>query len=393
MGPVRIAHVTDCYLPRVGGIERQVHGLALAQRELGHDVSIITSVPGTDPASSATGIVVHRPERTGSASVQNTGAIRYRSTWAGSVAAAACDADVVHLHCSTFSPLAYLTARRTAGHVPTAVTLHSLWAYATPIFRGADAVLGWRSWPLAWSAVSSVAAAQLSAVLDRTPVSVLANAVEPQRWQLPPNSPDPNRVVVATTMRLASRKRPLELLRIMRAVRGLVPASVRIELEIIGDGPLAPKMRRYLARHGMTDWVRLCGQLDAAQIRRHYAGADLYVAPATLESFGIAALEARSAGLPVIAFASTGVADFVTDGVHGRLVDDDDAMAAAIARLITRPELRARLAAHNTRTSPDQTWPSVTLAAQALYTRAAELIGRHPAELGAGGPAEPAYLN
>ena len=42
--PLRIVHVSDCYLPRLGGIERQVHDLAVRQRQRGHEVQIVTCV-------------------------------------------------------------------------------------------------------------------------------------------------------------------------------------------------------------------------------------------------------------------------------------------------------------------------------------------------------------
>jgi glycosyltransferase involved in cell wall biosynthesis len=85
----------------------------------------------------------------------------------------------------------------------------------------------------------------------------------------------------------------------------------------------------------MNDWVTLTGQLTRPQIATKFAAADLYIAPATLESFGIAALEARAAGLPVLGRCCTGLSDFVVDGVNGRLVDGDRQMADAIVTMAT----------------------------------------------------------
>ncbi len=58
---MRIAHVSDCFMPRMGGIERQVHDLALRQQAAGHDVEIITSVSGGDSATDDFPVLVHRP--------------------------------------------------------------------------------------------------------------------------------------------------------------------------------------------------------------------------------------------------------------------------------------------------------------------------------------------
>ena len=43
--PVKIAHVTDFYLPRLGGIEMQVAELTGRERAAGHEVHVITSSP------------------------------------------------------------------------------------------------------------------------------------------------------------------------------------------------------------------------------------------------------------------------------------------------------------------------------------------------------------
>jgi glycosyltransferase involved in cell wall biosynthesis len=42
---MRIAHVTDFYLPRLGGIEMHVRDLAMRQQAAGHEVEVITSSP------------------------------------------------------------------------------------------------------------------------------------------------------------------------------------------------------------------------------------------------------------------------------------------------------------------------------------------------------------
>ncbi|MDQ1739197.1 MAG: hypothetical protein QOE53_849 [Pseudonocardiales bacterium] len=375
---MRIAHVTDCYLPRMGGIERQVHGLATAQLAAGHQVSVITSVPSPASASPlattpADEPVVIRPPGPGA----RPGSIRYLSSLRGRQAVAHGGYDLVHVHASTFSPMAYLAAGAASGSgLPTVVTLHSLWSYATPIFRCFDAALDWRRWPITWTAVSTAAAGALSQVLrPGTEITVLPNGVRPELWQLPRRPRDPRRVVIVSVMRLSARKRPLALLKVLRSVRDRVPAGIGIEVQIIGAGPQRDTMLSYLARHRMTGWVELTGQLDQPAIRDRFADADLYVSPATLESFGIAALEARCAGLPVLAFAGTGVTDFIEHGRDGLLVGSDDELAAALAGLVCSPAARAELAAEHG-AGHGYTWDQVLLTCQQVYRRAFEQAGR-----------------
>jgi glycosyltransferase involved in cell wall biosynthesis len=210
---------------------------------------------------------------------------------------------------------------------------------------------------------------------------VLANGVSPELWQLPPQPHDPRRVSIVSVMRLAARKRPMQLLRVLRAVRARVPAGIDLHVQIIGAGPQRDSMLGYLRRHSMTDWVELAGQLDQPSIRDRFAGADLYVSPATLESFGIAALEARCAGLPVLAYAGTGVSDFITDGHNGVLVRSDDQLAAELTRLACSPASRAELASHP-QSGSDYHWDEVLRTCEQVYRRAFAQYGRLvPAEV------------
>jgi glycosyltransferase involved in cell wall biosynthesis len=110
--------------------------------------------------------------------------------------------------------------------------------------------------------------------------------------------------------------------------------------------------------------------VDRDELRETYAGADIYVAPAPLESFGIAALEARTVGLPVVGRLGSGVGEFVKDGVNGYLAADDDAMAGCIARLVTDNGLRESMRAYNVGSPPQQSWEQILLGAEAEYDRA-----------------------
>ena len=124
----------------------------------------------------------------------------------------------------------------------------------------------------------------------------------------------------------------------------------------------------------MSGWVELTGRVDRARLLATYRGADVYVAPARLESFGIAALEARAAGLPVVARADSGVREFVEDGVDGLLARDDDEMVAAVVRLVCEPVLRQRIAEHNRAVAPQQNWAHVLVRADEEYRRASAIV-------------------
>jgi glycosyltransferase involved in cell wall biosynthesis len=127
--------------------------------------------------------------------------------------------------------------------------------------------------------------------------------------------------------------------------------------------------------HGL-DWVHLPGRVSRDEVRERYAASDVYLSPARLESFGIAALEARTVGLPVIGRQGSGVGEFVTDGVNGRIVDSDEGMALAIADLARDPAEVARMRARNLAAPPAQEWSRVARLAVAEYERAVGLVRR-----------------
>ncbi len=377
---MRIAHVSDVYFPRMGGIERQVHDLAVHQQAAGHDVEIITSVAGDPETALAEPVKVWRPPPGRHSEPSD---MRFGTYPMGAGRVLAGRYDVVHVHASSLSPMAYNAAGAASeAGIPTAITLHSLWDYASPVFAAADHIWHWSRWPIAWSAVSSVAALPLYKHLghDAT-VSILPNGVTGEEWRIDPLPRDPQRVVVGTVMRLAYRKRPRQYLAMLRRARVQVPDHIRMEAVIVGDGPRRAMLERYIARHDMGDWVTLSGRATHAEIREVYRDVDFFVAPATLESFGIAALEARCAGLPIIAQSVSGVRDFITHGREGLLATDDVDMSTSIARLVTDRDLRARMTAHNRRTPAPVSWPDVLHRCEDLYRRAGARVPAGAAEL------------
>ena len=62
---MKIALLSDCYLPRLGGIEVQVHDLAARLIDRGHEVVVLTATPGTHGerggfVDDVDGVAVHR---------------------------------------------------------------------------------------------------------------------------------------------------------------------------------------------------------------------------------------------------------------------------------------------------------------------------------------------
>ena len=379
---MKIAILSDCYLPRLGGIEVQVHDLASRLIGRGHEVVVFTATPGSRGerggfVDRVDGVEVHRlalrlPFEL-PVNPLAPGLLRQRLVSGGF--------DVAHVHMGVVSPFAADCTYVTMGlGLPTAMTWHCMLGPFESLFRATGYVRGWARGGVAMSAVSAVAAEPLQRIVGSAGViNVLSNGIDVGSWatsvesvavRVPGDS-----VRVVSAMRLAARKRSLPLLRIMVRVRELVPPDTEIRLEIFGDGPDRGRLQRFVVAHDMGGWVRLPGRVTREELKQRYATSDIFVAPAPLESFGIAALEARTAGLPVVGRRGSGVQEFVKDGVNGYLAANDDAMASSLARLVADDGLRESMTAYNRSTPPEQSWGRILDGAEAEYRRAIAVAG------------------
>jgi glycosyltransferase involved in cell wall biosynthesis len=187
-------------------------------------------------------------------------------------------------------------------------------------------------------------------------------------------------VRLLAVMRLSRKKRPLVLPRVLAAA---IAAGRRVRLVVAGDGAEAGALVAAARRAGVADALSVAGWQPRAVLRALHADADLFVLPTAEESFGIAALEARAAGVPVLGRAGTGLVDFVRDGIDGVLAGSDDALVAAAARLAVDDAARTRLAALGRLTPPTAfAWEAVIAEHLACYRAAGEALA-HPASTGA----------
>jgi glycosyltransferase involved in cell wall biosynthesis len=391
MTSVRITHVSDTYLPLLGGIEAQVSRLARQQAAAGHDVEVITTTPaapGAHGVSTAVerGVTVHRI----AARVPGGWPIHPRST--AHVTARLRESitrgkrpDVVHLHMGVLAPTVQAALRPvTRLGLPAVLTVHSVWGGTWRAFAAADAVLRWSRWPVRWSAVSELTATPLQRLLPpttdvgavRADVAILPNGLDLDAWRVPRTErgarPEGPAVHVVSAARFAPRKRMLPLLTVIADVAAQLPDGA-LFVTLAGDGPVRPAALRFVAEHNLRDVVSLPGRLTATELKRLYARADVYTAPTVTEAFGIAALEAQAAGLAVIARVGSGLAERVVDGANGLVVPDDDALAAAIVRLATEPGLLDGLLARAATPPSGVGWPEVLAATERAYQEAAAL--------------------
>lgn len=132
---------------------------------------------------------------------------------------------------------------------------------------------------------------------------------------------------------------------LLDAMHGLAAAGVRVDLRLIGDGPLGDELRQAAAA---LPQVQFMGWQAQAEVARWMRGAVAVCVPSVEAAAGDAeglpnvVLEAMAAGTPVVGSRSAGIGEAVVDGVTGLLVPPADpaALAGALGRLVREPALR-----------------------------------------------------
>ncbi|RMF60841.1 MAG: N-acetyl-alpha-D-glucosaminyl L-malate synthase BshA [Calditrichaeota bacterium] len=132
-------------------------------------------------------------------------------------------------------------------------------------------------------------------------------------------------------------KRVSDVVRIFDRVRKVVPSK----LVLIGEGPERLFVQQLVKELRLNGDVFFLGQQD--YIEHLLSCADLFILPTEQESFGLAALEAHSCGVPVVGAATGGLPEVVADGETGFLlpVGEIARMAECAIRLLTDEKLMA----------------------------------------------------
>jgi glycosyltransferase involved in cell wall biosynthesis len=177
---------------------------------------------------------------------------------------------------------------------------------------------------------------------------------------------DSGDVVLLYVGRLAPEKNLAMLFAAFRQLQG--PKR----LLLVGDGPL----RRELERTAPAG-VIFAGYRQGEDLARHYASADIFAFPSLSETFGNVLLEAMAAGLPVVGFPVPGPADLVRPGATGLLASAVDApsLATALQPLLEDSDLRRRLGQAARSYAESQDWDAVNAGVRTHYRRVGSAAG------------------
>lgn len=103
-------------------------------------------------------------------------------------------------------------------------------------------------------------------------------------------------------------------------------------LLIVGDGAEREPIYTTIQKENLSERVFLCGHISDTELKAYVALASIFIMPNILiahdpEGFGLVAIEASGAGLPVVASNLQGIPDAIHNGKNGLLVEAGNAEA------------------------------------------------------------------
>lgn len=150
--------------------------------------------------------------------------------------------------------------------------------------------------------------------------------------------------------------------RLIEAVRRMARQA---ELVVVGDGPDRALVTGLVDRLGLQN-VRLVGRQDHGTLGSWYQWADVFVLSSDKEGMPLAALEAMSSGLPIVATDVPGLRELVSGS--GIVVPPDPlSLARALDTLAADPACRRRLAAQSRDAAHSAGWDQAVGRIEGLY--------------------------
>jgi glycosyltransferase involved in cell wall biosynthesis len=126
-----------------------------------------------------------------------------------------------------------------------------------------------------------------------------------------------------------------------------------------------------IEQHGLRDRVIVPGYVSRDEQPRWYNAADLFVYPSQYEGFGLPPLEAMACGTPVVTSNASSLPEVVGSAGKTVNVDDVEALADAMAAVLSDPAEAARMREQGLQRAATFTWEAAAAGCVTAYRRAA----------------------
>jgi 1,4-alpha-glucan branching enzyme len=353
--PLRVLLLTWEYPPRiVGGLGRHVHDLSRALAVLGDEVSVVTApVPECPSVEDDEGVKVYRvPGETCGEDFLDWVASMNRQIFSITVdlLEGGKEFDVIHAHDWLVEAAALKLAERLA--LPLVATIHATeYGRYQGIHNETQHRIHLAEQRLAINAgliicCSDYMKQEVSRLFGVTPamIKVIPNGVNPEvlgvkEWRGFMTPPTPTVLYLG---RLVPEKGVQDLIRALPLIEQRVPG---VQAVICGQGPYEPELRQLSADLNLIDRVHFTGFVDGQKRNKFFREAAAAVFPSHYEPFGIVALEAMAAQVPVIVSDTGGLSEVVEHGIDGFKAPPGrpDLLARYVGEVLTNPPLAEEL--------------------------------------------------
>ena len=194
--------------------------------------------------------------------------------------------------------------------------------------------------------LSAEGLANLEPLMPHTPMPVVANSVVVDDFRI--SSVDHDPAVLLFVGELLERK---GLLVLLDALDDLSTRDLpNWKMVLVGDNTMGldPEKDRIVTEVRTRGYgSSMTGPVSRDEVYEHLANSDIFVFPTFVEGQPFSVIESLAAGVPIVASDIPTVADMITDGVEGRLVEvgDPSALAGALADLLANVGERKRMGA------------------------------------------------
>ncbi len=149
------------------------------------------------------------------------------------------------------------------------------------------------------------------------------------------------------SLRWADSCRLRDISLLLEALAMLTAQGRNACLTFVGDGPDRSRLQEYTKRLGITNHVVFAGWRGQEELLEFYRRSDLCVLSSFAEGVPVVLMEAMALGVPCVAPRITGIPELIRHGIEGILVTpaNVEELAAAIAEVIDKPEVRRSMAA------------------------------------------------